>query len=372
MSRANVYRTQQIHYSLKKRLYGVGNTRKFKCRISVGYKDNKPFVLKYFKLSSKMNKRKAILNSMKKEVEALQTLDHPHLLKFYGSCEEGNLKIDNKNEIRISYFVMEYNKGITLFDYIKHSNKFSERLARYYFRQLISAIQYIHNENFIHRDIKLDNILIDNLYELKLIDFGLSCRVDSSKLVKGISGTKGFMPPELFSEKFVYGPPTDIFSCGVTLLTVIAGFTLFNKENITIDKNYVLFVNQNNEFWNSFEDLTKNNISYELKNLITRMLVPDPFQRISLNEIVVHSWITSNNVPTYEEVVMECEMRKKIIKENNKYEEISKHHQLNEEIVGIENLSNLKEEEQISELFGGFEMPNSPHSTICTSNLSLK
>jgi len=371
MPRRNVYRTHQSHYSIRKHLCGIGSTENRAFRVSIGVRSNKSYVIKYFEPHKIIeSKKQETIHSMKVEIEAYETVRHPNISKFQGYCEDGILKIENSGETRISYFVMEDNHGISLFDYIKETTPFSEFQARYYFKQLMNVLQHFHKANFIHRDIKLDNILIDDAYNLRLIDFGLSCKVDSSKVVTGILGTKGFVAPELFSCRPVLGPPTDIFSSGVSLLLMIVACQVFtHQDNINEDSDYLTFLKSNQAFWKKYSRSKK--ISKNFKDLINQMLDPNPSKRITINEILIHPWMTSESVPSYSEIVKEFERRREIIEKKQKAKEKDTIPRFKEEIFGTEIPSKMKEEDLIPDLFGSFDMEG-PLKMISTEGLTIQ
>jgi serine/threonine protein kinase len=124
------------------------------------------------------------------EFEILKTLNSDRIIKVYEYKEKGKItppNIGEKSEcaeksyikyknIEISYMVMELADNGELFDYLEICGSFSEKIARYYFRCLVEAIEYCHSHGLIHRDIKLQNILVAKDYSIKLSDFGLSSK----------------------------------------------------------------------------------------------------------------------------------------------------------------------------------------------------
>ena len=116
--------------------------------------------------------------------------------------------------------------GGELFSYIQEEGPFSEPLCRYYFKQLIKGIYYLHSKGFAHRDLKPQNILLDENYNLKIIDFGFICSLQG-KGGTGFNtsrvGTPGYMAPELLSNKSYQGHVVDLFSLGVILFVMYVG-----------------------------------------------------------------------------------------------------------------------------------------------------
>lgn len=98
-----------------------------------------------------------------------------------------------------------------------------EDQARFFFKQLCESLKYIHSQGIVHRDLKLDNILIDDRNNLKLIDFGFSICVDKDQKLKIFCGTPSFMAPEIVQKKDYNGFATDIWSLGVILFVMLSG-----------------------------------------------------------------------------------------------------------------------------------------------------
>ena len=117
-------------------------------------------------------------------------MEHPNVTKLYETFETAK-------EI---YLIQEYVNGVSLYQYIKSKSAkkiLPEDQARFIFKQLCESIKYIHSRNIVHRDLKLENILIDDRNNLKLIDFGFSICVDSTQKLKIFCGTPSYMAPEI-------------------------------------------------------------------------------------------------------------------------------------------------------------------------------
>ena len=204
----------------------------------------------------------------------------------------------NINEINFSLFeICNYD----LFDYIYITKSgFNENIAKKIFIQILNSVEFIHNNNFVHCDIKPENILIDNNFKIKLIDFGYSIKLknENEKIFK-IKGTKIYSPPEIYYNinnninKGFDGKFCDIFSLGVVLFVLIMG--IFPFKNAMINDNYYKLIIKND--WKSFwKKINKNNkkISDEFRDLFQKMVCFEPKKRIKINEIKEHFWLKNN------------------------------------------------------------------------------
>lgn len=123
------------------------------------------------------------------------------------------------------YLVMEYIKGESLHANLKATpnRRFPEDKAVRIIKQLISVLVYLHARNVTHRDIKLENIIIDHRGVIKLIDFGFCCASSPDIKLKIFCGTPSYMCPEIVMKKEYFGPPTDIWSSGILLYAMLCG-----------------------------------------------------------------------------------------------------------------------------------------------------
>lgn len=148
----------------------------------------------------------------------MKKLDHPNVLRLFEI-------IDNPQESKL-YLITEFVKNGSLANRLKSKPKLSGEQMRKIFRQLITAVEYCHYvPNIIHRDIKPDNILIDEEENIKLGDFGVSLLIpeDGSELVTSNAGSDKFFSPEACMSKTYRGRVTDLWACGVTLYVMATG-----------------------------------------------------------------------------------------------------------------------------------------------------
>ena len=152
---------------------------------------------------------------VRREIAVMRRLNHDNIIKF----------IEVVNTAKEIYIIMEFVNGISLFDYMKsrENERINEQEAIPIFKQIVEGIKYCHENNVIHRDIKLENIIVDKNLNAKIIDFGFSTWFSEGQRLKLSCGTPSYMAPEIVAKKEYYGPPTDIWSLGVLLYTMLTG-----------------------------------------------------------------------------------------------------------------------------------------------------
>ncbi|KAK0709607.1 kinase-like domain-containing protein [Lasiosphaeria miniovina] len=181
------------------------------------------------------------------------------------------------------YMLFEYVNGGQMLDYIISHGKLKEKQARKFARQIASAVDYCHRNSIVHRDLKIENILISKTGDIKIIDFGLSnlFSPEDDRKLKTYCGSLYFAAPELLQAKPYTGPEVDVWSFGVVLFVLVCGKVPFDDQYMPalhqkIKKGAVDYPN-----W----------LTSECKNLISRMLVTDPKQRATMYEVMNHPWM---------------------------------------------------------------------------------
>jgi serine/threonine protein kinase len=172
--------------------------------------------------------------------------------------------------------------------------KFSEEISRKIFFDLLKAIEVCHKSGITHGDIKLQNILLNSNFNLKLIDFGFAKNIKDG-LISEITGTRFYNAPEMFSCATIGydGVMADIFSLGIVLFILVMGFYPFDKPNITDNKYKFIVKKDYKGFWKKCEQKISNNIgiSNEFKDLFEKMVCYQPKERIGINDIKGHPWL---------------------------------------------------------------------------------
>ncbi|KAH7431665.1 hypothetical protein KP509_08G059600 [Ceratopteris richardii] len=188
------------------------------------------------------------------------------------------------------YFVLEYASGGELFNKMNQEKKLKEDEARKYFQQLMNALEYCHKRGVYHRDLKPENLLLDSRGNLKISDFGLSalpqqCREDG--LLHTTCGTPNYVAPEVIVNKGYDGAQADIWSCGVILFVLLAGYLPFD------DKNLVNLYRKIYKGEFTFPDW----FSSGARRLISKILTPNPRQRITMSQIFQDPWFRKGYRP---------------------------------------------------------------------------
>ncbi|KGQ01552.1 CAMK/CAMKL/KIN1 protein kinase [Paracoccidioides lutzii Pb01] len=180
------------------------------------------------------------------------------------------------------YMLFEYVNGGQMLDYIISHGKLKEKQARKFARQIASALDYCHKNSIVHRDLKIENILISKTGDIKIIDFGLSNLYSPKSQLKTFCGSLYFAAPELLQARQYIGPEVDVWSFGIVLYVLVCGKVPFDDQSMPqlhakIKKGVVEY---------------PQGLSSDCRHIISRMLVTDPKQRASLNEIINHPWMT--------------------------------------------------------------------------------
>ena len=182
--------------------------------------------------------------------------------------------------------VMEYICAGDLLSYIRKRSKLTEPIAKYIFKQIILGIQHIHNNRIVHRDIKLDNILIDLDNKIKICDFGVSERVNNNEKMFEQCGIPTYIAPEILKGKGYEGYKVDIWSAGVVLYAMLSGTVPFKGNNIHELHQLIL----------KGDYIPLNDISQDAAHLIKSILEIEPKKRISIHQILSHPWLIDVNI----------------------------------------------------------------------------
>lgn len=229
---------------------------------------------------------KLSLKDIVNEISILSSLpDHPHIAKYIDQidCDEGKC------------LLQEYAHGQDLFSLMEEQECLNETQARKILSQLLNAIKHLHRHNIVHRDIKLENVIINDDYELKLIDFGLSVKIKNDSSLYDISGSQSYLSPEILEmtklpqSKAGYGRPVDLWACGVVLYVLLSGaFPFWHEDSIA------MFNLIRNCEW-QFEEDDWEFISTDARDLISKLLTRNPKIRLTAEEALQHPWFNQLN-----------------------------------------------------------------------------
>ena len=163
---------------------------------------------------------------IKREIAISRLLFHPNIVRLHDVIYE-----DFNKEV---YMVMDLVDGVSLLDHIISHGHLKERNARPYFRQLLSAVEYCHRNCIAHRDLKVENILIDKRGLVQLIDFGLSNLYNPDAYLKTNCGSIYYAAPELLTKTPYHGPEVDMWALGVILYVMLCGSVPFEAPNMSL------------------------------------------------------------------------------------------------------------------------------------------
>ncbi|WAQ89865.1 hypothetical protein PtA15_11A557 [Puccinia triticina] len=216
-----------------------------------------------------------------REIDVLKLVKHPNIVRLYDV-------IETEKYIGI---VLEYASGGELFDHILAHRYLKEKDASKLFAQLISGVTYLHAKKIVHRDLKLENLLLDRNRNIIITDFGFANRFEdrTNDLMATSCGSPCYAAPELVVQDGRYvGSQVDVWSCGVILYAMLAGYLPFDDDpsnpdgdNINLLYKYIINTPLSFPDW----------ITDEPKDLLLKMLVPDPLKRCSLKDVANHSWL---------------------------------------------------------------------------------
>ncbi|CAD8156666.1 unnamed protein product [Paramecium pentaurelia] len=208
-----------------------------------------------------------------REVKILSKLRHPNIIKFVVACE---------TQVQL-HVIMEYYSATSLNSFIKQQpqKKLDENEAKYIFIQIVDALRYCHHKSVVHRDLKLENILIDPLNnKIKIIDFGFSIAIDPSSRLNIFCGTPSYMAPEIVNKQ-TYSFPADVWALGILLFKMTTGQFPFRGND---DKDLYKSINSGKIEYPQY-------MSIQLRNLIKKILNTNQNERPPLKEVALDEWL---------------------------------------------------------------------------------
>ncbi|XP_056149879.1 PAS domain-containing serine/threonine-protein kinase [Lampris incognitus] len=208
-----------------------------------------------------------ILGRVSQEIAILTRVQHHNIVKVLEVFE---------NESYFQMVMEKHGEGLDLFEFIDKQPRLDEPLASYIFRQLVAAVFYLQKKNILHRDIKDENIIIDRCFHIRLIDFGSAALLVPGKLFYNFCGTLEYCSPEVLQGLPYQGPELEMWSLGVLL------YTLLFSENPFCDVEEIMEAKLKPPF----------SLSPELTGMLSGLLHPDPSQRMTLDQLLLQSWIS--------------------------------------------------------------------------------
>ena len=247
-------------------------------KLAVSKTEGKKFALKIYekyRLTDPSKKK-----NVAREIEILKKIDHPNIVKMFEVVETP----------KQLHLVLEFISGGSLGAYLKKkpNRRLDENECRNLFRQLVLAVEYIHSQKVTHRDLKLENLLMDSESSvLKVIDFGFSTCFSHEKKVKLFCGTPTYMAPEIVTRKEYCGPPADVWALGVLLFVMLSGCFPFKAPT-------------DRELFKKIERgifSIPSHVPAGARNLIHKILVLNPEERLKASDILSDNWLSEGRRP---------------------------------------------------------------------------
>lgn len=212
-------------------------------------------------------------NRFIREISIIKQMDHPFICKLF--------EIINTKEY--TFLVMEYAENGSILTFINSKGRLSEPQARRYFSQLLSGIEYLHNEKHVaHRDLKAENVLLDRNMNIRLIDFGLSNVFSYDKPeLRSSCGSPAYASPEMV-KGLPYTKMADIWSAGVLLYAIVTGYLPFEDDNLSNLLQKIAFT----------EPTYPSFLSPQLVDLLKKILTKSTDERLSIHKIKAHPWFS--------------------------------------------------------------------------------
>ncbi|KHN28488.1 CBL-interacting protein kinase 8, partial [Glycine soja] len=194
-----------------------------------------------------------MVDQIKREISIMKLVRHPDVVRLHEACvkygmrcyvncchSQALLSVVKRFFLQVLasrtklYIILEFITGGELFDKIIHHGRLSEADSRRYFQQLIDGVDYCHSKGVYHRDLKPENLLLDSLGNIKIFDFGLSAFPEQGvSILRTTCGTPNYVAPKVLSHKSYNGAVADVWSCGVILFLLLAGYLPFDELDLT-------------------------------------------------------------------------------------------------------------------------------------------
>jgi len=247
-----------------------------KVKFAINSEDGEHVAIKV--LDKEKIQKQSMGQQIKREISIMKLVSHKSIVKL-------TEVLASRTKI---FIVIELVTGGELFDCIVAAGRLDEVQARKYFRQLVDGVKYCHSKGVCHRDLKPENLLLDEAGDLKISDFGLSALYDGdadggssrSQLLHTTCGTPNYVAPEVLADKGYDGRTADVWSCGVILYVLCAGFLPFDEPTMTALFRKIQSADFAFPSW----------FGAGLKELLGKILVADPKQRITLSQVADTEW----------------------------------------------------------------------------------
>jgi serine/threonine protein kinase len=235
---------------------------------------------------------------LQREIKAMMDLQHPNIMQLRDVLANVMYTKKNGTKREVIALVLELAESGELFEFIMHTGKFPEALARTFFSQLVDAMSLCQRRGISHRDLKPENVLLDSRFQLKVADFGLASLAEESPtgMCKTKCGTTSYMAPEVLAANRLYdGNKADVWSSGVILFIMIAGNPPFEQASSSDWWFTACRCGRYDRFW-AAHLRTCPEFPPLAQDLLNKIFVEDPNKRISFEQIKLHPWMKSNDI----------------------------------------------------------------------------
>ena len=303
-------------YALTTKIGSGGTSKVYLAKKTDNSKDQ--FAIKIIKPSNS-SESKVFQN----EINVLKNIKHTNVVRLIDGGE-GTLTKDTGKKHAVQYLVLELVKYGELFDYIFFPQKgFGEEIGKYIFTQLIDGLDAVHKAGIVHRDMKTENIMLGENWQMKIADFGFSTKAEGKKgngLLYTALGTASYAAPELLQKKPYLGDKSDIFSLGVSLFVLVTGKMPF-KHALVDDPYYKEIVKGDfDKYWTKLESKVPP-VSKEFKAIFTKLISFDPTTRPTLDDCKKSEWMKGYK-PDQVKINAEFASRTKLVKEKKELEKL--------------------------------------------------
>ncbi|CDW85720.1 serine threonine protein kinase [Stylonychia lemnae] len=240
------------------------------------------------KVAIKQIKKRSIAEDPKMVTQLKNEIQSQRILAGCSNILQLNKVFESQNSI---YLFFDFQEGGTLLDIITEKNSLQEKDLQIIMGQILLVVDFMHSHNIVHRDLKLDNILVrskqEGQYDIRIADFGLSCQIQQGQKLTDICGTPSYIAPEILNNQ-PYDIKSDIFGVGSIMYNIMSGRYLFNGD----EKDNVLYQNKLCFLGNIFKYLGQ--VSDEAQDLLLKLLEKNPEQRLSAREALQHPWFKTD------------------------------------------------------------------------------
>ncbi|CAH1113001.1 unnamed protein product [Psylliodes chrysocephalus] len=234
-------------------------------------------------------KEEYVIKNLYREAKIMAKLNHPCIVSLFQTMQ----RADN-----VYYLVTELANGGDLCSFVKKQAKgrLEEKLTKVYARQFVSALSHMHSLGVVHRDLKMDNVMLNSVQtQIKIVDFGLSNIWTPDSPLKTHCGSPEYAAPELFVTGKQYGAEVDLWSLGIILYGMVLGklpFVTSCCQQLPSQERRKQLVAQINKGLSTAHRRALSSFSPDFRTLMSRLLIADASKRINIKELMVHPWIT--------------------------------------------------------------------------------